>query len=91
MTGEGEEATTGISAVNHDGDILVFCDAPARNYSEFTISGRRIEFTDEDTDTPFSRVYGTLAVETAKRRGEVVVCFMADPPVYKRATARHGL
>ena len=90
--GHGHEETTGTSAVNADGEVIVFCDLPHCHLDNFTISGRELAFFEEDMEAPlFSAVFGSLTVEAAKRGGSIVVCFLDGPARYERVEARHGL
>lgn len=84
--------TTGVSAVNAEGEILVFCDAGYCDLECFTIEGREMRFYAAETgEVHFSAVFGRLTVETASVRGDVVVCFAGTPVKYLRVPARYGL
>jgi hypothetical protein len=86
------EAVTGVSAVNADGEVLVFCKLPPCDLSYFQISGQEMTFFSEDDERAiFTEVYGQLTVDTASVRGDVVVCFAGNPTRYSRVTARYGL
>jgi hypothetical protein len=92
MDGGGPE-TTGTSAVNADGEILVFCDIPACDLETFTISGREIALFggDEDESPAYRAVFGPLTVAAAKLRGTLVAVFVRYPGRQQRLFARHGL
>ncbi|MCV9963737.1 hypothetical protein OIU34_17825 [Pararhizobium sp. BT-229] len=86
------EDVTGVSAVNADGEVLVFCALPPCDLSYFRISGREMSFfSDEEGEPVFAGVYGRLTVDAASVRGDVVVCFPGKPVRYARVAARYGL
>jgi hypothetical protein len=86
------EGVTGVSAVNADGEVLVFCELPPCDLTYFRISGREMAFFSDEEEVPvFAGVYGRLTVDTASVRGDVIVCFPGNPVRYVRVAARHGL
>lgn len=91
--GSEEPSVSGVSAVNANGEVLVFCELPPCDLAYFRISGREMAFfSDDEGEEPiFSGVFGRLTVETASVRGDVVVCFPGNPMRYTRVTARYGL
>nr|WP_250807962.1 hypothetical protein [Neorhizobium tomejilense] len=83
---------TGVSAVNADGEVLVFCNAGYCDLAYFTIDGREMRFfTANDEAEHFAAVFGKLSVETASVRGDVVVCFPGPPDRFTRVPIRYGL
>ncbi|MCS4089804.1 hypothetical protein [Rhizobium sp. BK176] len=83
---------TGVSAVNADGEILVFCKLAPCDLDHFRISGRELAFFAGESEEPvFSDVYGALTVEAASVRGDVVVVFPSVPDRSMRVPARYGL
>jgi hypothetical protein len=83
---------TGVSAVNADGEILVFCRLTPCDLDHFRISGRELAFYAAEKEEPvFADVYGRLTVEAASVRGDVVVVFPSVPDRSIRVPARYGL
>jgi hypothetical protein len=83
---------TGTSAVNAEGEVLVFCEGPYCDLSYFEIGdGQDMRFYTGDDRPRFEAVFGKLTVETASVRGNVVVCFPGSPERYARVPIRYGL
>lgn len=69
---ESAEGVDGVSAVNVDGEVMIFVDVDVSKFTEYTLSGRRIRISGRGAD-PYERTFGRLTAQTALERRAITV------------------
>lgn len=60
---------TGVSAVNADGQVLIFCEASFPRFEYFLIEGNAVVLVCDEPAAMLTRTYGVTTIETVKACG----------------------
>lgn len=84
---------TGVSAVNDEGTVIVFCEAAFPRFEYFSFEGEAIRLMSDTDEVQLTRTYGVATTDAARSAGRIVVQPLDDtgkPGVPYTVEAAHG-